>query len=269
AFLIKAVLPINIISSAGEAFSSESAYGMLIVFIISALYYAVSLILLSALTRGWQSREKFRSVFIDVIVFANVGFIGFPILGELYGSAGTLYTVAYNISYQLFFFSYGLFLLEGKGKLSLRSLFGNSAIYVSIGSILLYLSGLRFPEFFQSTLTAVGGMMSPISMIIIGCEIANMDIRVIMKDRYSYLVSASRLLIVPLILAPVLKVVGISGTVATTAVLLSALPSGSLTVIMAQGMGDDTAFGARAVAQSTLLMLVTLPVIFLLTGLLF
>ncbi len=69
-----------------------------------------------------------QDLFTDLAVFANVGFIGFPLMGEMLGNVGTLYTVAYNMAYQLFFFSYGLLILKKNGKLSLKGLFNNGII---------------------------------------------------------------------------------------------------------------------------------------------
>lgn len=69
-----------------------------------------------------------QDLFTDLAVFANVGFIGFPLMGGMLGNVGTLYTVAYNMAYQLFFFSYGLLILKKNGKLSLKGLFNNGII---------------------------------------------------------------------------------------------------------------------------------------------
>lgn len=267
--LIKAILPVNIISSAGQTLSGHSAKGMLQVLLISSIYYLISLILMNVVVKIWKKNDGFCSIFINTAVFANVGFIGFPILGELFGEIGTLYTIAYNMSFQLFFFSYGVFLMEGKGKLSFKNLFGNSIIYVSIASILLYISGLRFPGFIQSTLTTIGGMMVPLSMMIIGWEIANTKIKEILSDKYSYLVSVLRLLIFPVMVAILLKLFRVERDVAIASVLLSALPSGSLTVILSQEYNRDTCFAAKAVAQSTFFMVVTLPVLFVFANYLF
>lgn len=269
AFLTKVVLPVNIISSAGHTFTREGASGMLQVLVISVAYYLVAFLIVTKLAKKRELDENVKSVFINTAVFANVGFIGFPLLGELFGQAGTLYTTAYNSSYQLFFFSYGCFLLDGEGRLSLKNLFKNSAIYISAGSMLLYFSGIRFPDFIQSSLSSMGGIMVPLSMIIIGWEIASTKMQEVLFDRVSYLVSALRLLVFPALLAGVLYLLQIRGEVAIAAILLTALPAGSLTVILADDYGRDPRFGAKAVAQSTLFMLATLPLVFMAASYLF
>lgn len=259
-FLMKIVLPINIISSACQKYSAVNGIGMLKVLLISAAYYAAALFILTVICKKRMTKDK-KAIFINLSVFANVGFIGFPLLQELLGNVGTLYTVAYNMAFQLFFFTYGMFLMKNDGELSVKAIFKNSIIYFSIASIALYFSQLRFPKFVDSALSSVGAMMVPLSMIIIGYEIAAMDIRRLYRDKMAYIVSFIRLVAAPVLMLIVMKILGIQHDVAVAVTILTALPSGSLTVIAAEDYGMDTSQAACAVAQSTVLMVVTLPIV--------
>ncbi len=259
-FLMKIVLPINIISSACQKYSAANGIGMLKVLLISAVYYAAALFILTVICKKRIAKDK-KAIFINLSVFANVGFIGFPLLQELLGNVGTLYTVAYNMAFQLFFFTYGMFLMKNDGELSVKAIFKNSIIYFSIASIALYFSQLRFPEFVDSALSSVGAMMVPLSMIIIGYEIAAMDMRRLYRDKMAYIVSFIRLVAAPVLMLIAMKILGIQHDVAVAVTILTALPSGSLTVIAAEDYGMDTAQAACAVAQSTVLMVVTLPIV--------
>lgn len=257
--LMKAVLPANILSCASQQFIRANAIGMIQVLLISMAYYLVSLLVLHIVMGKYKNSVK-RNIMTNLAVFANVGFIGFPVLGEMLGEIGTLYTVAYNMAYQLFFFTYGIYLLSDGEKLTIRSLFQNKIIFVSMASIILYFLPFRFPIFLQETLASIGGMMIPLSLMIIGWEIAHTKLKELYSDITSYVVSGLRLILFPCIMAFVLKVLNVNSTVAIALVILTALPAGSLTVIAAQEQGKDTAFAARAVAQSTILMIVTLPI---------
>ena len=271
-FLMKAVLPMSILSSANQTYSAEGGKSMMAMLLLSAAYYIVSLLLMHVLFRRLfqkkMSMEKYV-VFANLAVFANVGFIGFPLLGELLGDTGTLLTVAYNMMYQLFFFTYGIHLLKMEKKFSFASMKNNSILMISIISIALYFSGWRFPEMVQASFSSIGAMMVPISMMIIGYEIAGMKGKALVGDAWTFLVSAFRLVIFPAVLMLVLKLAGAERELAMAAVLLTALPSGSLTVIAAQDYHRDTAFAACAVAQSTLLMIIQLPVFTVLCHMIF
>lgn len=261
--LIEAVLPASILSSAFQPFHKEHFHGMLIVFGISILYYSVSLLIMilasKYLNKGWD----FKSVFINLIVFANVGFIGFPLLNELFGKLGTLYGVPYNIAYVLFFFTIGVYLMELGNKKSGKKKFINRIIIISVFSIILYLLPFRLPDFVGDTLSTIGGMMIPLSMMIIGWEIAEMNFTSVFTDIYSYIVSLLRLLVLPLIMIFILAFFKLDKTVATTIVLLTALPSGSLVVVLSGEKNCDTKLAARGVAQTTVLMLITVPALLL------
>ena len=234
---------------------------MLQVIGISAVYYVVTLLVLFLIGKKRMTREK-NAMFVNLAVFANVGFIGFPLLGEMLGNEGTLYTVAYNMAYQVFFFTIGMYLLKNNNeKFSLAGIFKNSILYFSVGSIVLYFSQLRFPEVIQSAVSSIGSMMIPLSMIIIGYEMAIMKFNRLYREKLAYLVSGFRLLLAPFIMLAVVKILDVPHDVAIAAVALTALPSGSLTVIAAEDYGMDTSFAACSVAQSTILMIITLPLI--------
>jgi len=96
-------------------------------------------------------------------------------------------------------------------------------------------------------------------MLIIGAEIAEMDLRTILTDRSAYGVSLLRMVVFPAVTLLVMRVLGVDYEVAATAVVLGAMPSGSLNVIMAQKYHTHPAFAATAVMQNTILMIVTLP----------
>ena len=260
AFLMKAVLPVNIIGSACQEFSVENGTGMLMVLGTGAAYYVIALAVLALFGKKWLPKET-HAVFIDLAVFANVGFIGFPLLAELLGSKGTLYTVAYNMAYQIFFFTVGLYLMKDDGSFSLSAVFKNSILYFSIGSMVLYFSRIRFPFVIQSAIFGVGSMMIPLSMIIIGYELGVMKISRLYREKMAYLISGFRLLAAPLLMLVLMKAAGVEHDVVIAATVLTALPSGSLTVIAAEDCGVDSSFAACCVAQSTIFMIVTLPAV--------
>lgn len=258
-FLMKAVLPISILSSANQEFSPKFMNGLVKVTVISFIYYILSILLVTILSRKLEMSENSKKIFILMSVFANVGFVGFPIMDQLFHSSGTLYTVAYNMCYQIFFFSYGIYLLSSSEKFEFKVIFENPITIISICSIVMYLSSFRFPSIVESTMTSIGGMIVPLSMIIIGCEIADMDINVLLKDKYSYLVSLIRLIILPAIMCIILKLLGVEKEVACVCVILTALPVGTLNVIMAQEYNCDAGFAARTAAQSMVWMIFSLP----------
>ena len=264
--LMEIILPFSILTSSQQIFSTDRLREMGISLLISAGYYIVSILICLFLADRLGFGDSRKRIFVTLAVFANVGFMGFSIMQEILGDVGTLYTVVHNSAYQIFFFSYGLYLLKGEEKLSIRGLFGSKIIWISLGSVVLYLLPFRFPAVLTGTFSSIGSMMMPMSMLIIGAQIGRMDLRRLLGDRYALLVDIMRMLIFPAIMFAVVKMLHIEHDTAVTAFVLSALPSGSLNVVMAEEYQREPEFATVAVAQNMILMIITIPVVILLTG---
>jgi len=205
--------------------------------------------------------EAAKRVFVTLSVFANTGFLGIPILSALYGNEGVLYAVIYNLAYQIFFFSFGVTILSGRTEHVIEAVVKDSGTIASIFAIIIFLSPFRFPSFLAETMDMVGGMMVPVSMMIIGCKLANIKLIDILTDKYSYLVSVLRLIVFPLVMLLLLRLLKLDSILIACMVVLTGLPSGTLNVIMADKYQCDPEYAARAVSQSTLLLIVGLPLL--------
>lgn len=259
--LIKAILPISILSSSCNEFSKELSKGLLITAIVCLIYYISSLFIITMVSKKLHVNKETKKIFITMTVFANVGFIGFPIATELFGNDGILYAVIYNMFFQIFFFTYGTNLLSNKGSFKITDLLNSPVTISSFLAIIIYLSPFRFPLFISESLSTVGGMMVPLSMMIIGCSLVGIKPSEILKDKYSYLVSLLRLVLLPLITFLCLLVFDIKGEVAIIITILTALPSGSLNAILAEQYNCNPKYATRTVVQTMVLMIITLPII--------
>ncbi|MGN0141049.1 MAG: AEC family transporter [Roseburia sp.] len=258
--LVNVVLPISIIGSSQQEFSVQHAGGLMQALLCSLVYYVAAVAICIALGRLFRLPKDKNTIFVILSVFANVGFLGFSIMREVLGSIGVLYAVPYNLAYELLFFSYGMYLLGGGGRLNFKSLFGNAVVWFSVSAMILYLLPFRFPAVLTDAMNCIGDTMLPISMIIIGVEIGNMKFREIWTDRTTYLVSLLRLAVFPAAALLLLRLLPVDGEVAAAIIILTALPAGSLGVIMAQKYDKCPGFAAAAVVQNMLFMIVSLPV---------
>lgn len=105
--------------------------------------------------------------------------------------------------------------------------------------------------------------MVPVSMIIIGADLANQKLYDIFKDKKSYLICFFRLVLFPSIIWIIMKILGISGNIILPVALLTALPCGSLNVILAKQYECEVDFASRTVILSMIFMIITLPIIIL------
>ena len=86
--LLKAILPFSILASANYEKSPEVARGMLATLVAAIVYYAVTLVVMTAISKKLNFQDKEKRVFVTMTTFANTGFVGFPIMSALYGDQG-------------------------------------------------------------------------------------------------------------------------------------------------------------------------------------
>ena len=260
--LLKAILPVSILASANAEFTKGASENMLYMTAIGAGYYVCALILMTVLSKLLPLKRSAKYIFVTMSVFANTAFVGFPLTMELFGSEGMIYAVIYNLFYQAFFFTYGVNLLSGSiGGFRLKSLYTNTVTIASVVSIGIFLSPFRFPTAVAGAFSSVGSMTVPVSMLIIGCSLADIKIIDILKDGYSYLVSALRLLIFPVCMLFLLRLLKAPPNIVAAATVMTALPSGSLNAIYAEQYGCEPEYATRTVVQTMVFMIATLPLI--------
>lgn len=268
ALLLTVILPLSILTSSDSVFTPDLAEKLFLSGVISCGYYIAALVMMAFVLRALNTERSRRGIALTMAVFANVGFIGFPVAAELYGKEGTLYAVIYNLAYQLFLFTVGTALLSGKKKIDWKEMLLDPMTLSSLAAVLIFLSPCRFPALLSESFDAVGSMTVPLSMMIIGCDLASVNLRSLFTDSLSYLVSGMRLLLFPLLLAVLLKYLKIPPTLARVMVLMTALPCGSLNVILAERYDCEKQFAAATVVQSMVLMVLTIPVILFVSGML-
>ena len=260
AFMLKIALPANVLTTANNPFSRELSANLLLTAGIAVIYYVASLLLTYLISRVLPLSRDGRVVFRASCVFANTAFIGFPLATELMGSEGLLYAVIFNIVWIIFFYTIGISLFSGQKTIRLKTLITTPVSAASICAVLLYVSPFRVPAFIQDTLSTLGAMVAPISMLVVGCSLVHIRPIDILKDGYSYFVSVIRMIALPAVVLLILKIIpGIPNMVAVTCCLACCLPGASMNVVFAQEYDCEPQYASRAVVQGTLLMIVTVP----------
>ena len=259
--LVNLLLPVSMIASSQQPFGMEHLKGAGSIVCIALIYYFLAFVIGIAVGRLTKMNADRTAMFTLLITFANTGFIGMPLLGQVIGETGTFYGAIYNSVFDVLYFSVGIYVLQGRenGHMDSRSCLCNPMIGIAIITVFLYVLPWRFPTVITDSLTILGDCMMPVSMLIIGAEIAGMKVKRVLTDRASYGVSLFRMFLCPMITFCVMKLLHVEFEVAATAVVLCAMPSASLNVIMGQKYKNNAEFAAAAVMQNTMIMIGTLP----------
>ena len=194
-----------------------------------------------------------------MLVFSNNSFMGIPVLESLYGSASIFYNSIINFPFFIFLFTYGAARISGgKQKFNIRSIF-TPGVLSALAALVIFLSGIRLPALIVDTCGMVGGVTSPLSMMVLGSSIAMYPLGESLRDWQSYLFSAFRLLIVPGAALIVCRLIGIGDYYTGIVTLSCAMPVASMVLMLAEQNGLDTAQISRTTLVTTLLSVVTIP----------
>lgn len=259
--LMSIALPCTILSSFHFALTRELAGDAALVFAISAVVH-LSLIALSRLLYRGYARER-RHIFVLATAFSNCGFVGFPLAQSLFGDIGVFYAAIFTLPFNILIFSYGLHHFGDGRQPVWRSMF-NLPMLSTLAGLLLFLGSLSLPAPVAKTMTALGAMTTPMSLLIIGAMLAQTNLWSGLRDRGFYLLSFVRLIAAPLVLYVCLEALQVDRTVLIVTVALVAMPSASLVGVFAQRHDGDSDTAAKSIFITTMLSALTLPAILLL-----
>jgi predicted permease len=259
--VLNITLPCLILMSMQVPLSAERMSDTISVFLIEAIIYAVSCLIAVVLPYLLRIPRENCGVYRYMVLFSNLGFMGYPICAALYGTESAFYVTLVNIPFGLLAFSLGVYLIrKGSGTASFRNMM-NPGLAASIIGLCFFLAGVVIPAPISTSLDMLGSVTSPLAMIAIGAMIASMAVSSTFRDSRMYVISAVRLLVIPCIVFFTLRPFISDPLLLGVPVLLSAMPVAANTVFMAQEYGGDVQAATRGVFLSTMLCLITLPIL--------
>lgn len=210
----------------------------------------------------WQKQpDNKRKVLMYASMFSNAGNAGLPVVNLVFGETGVFYASMYLIPPRILQWTVGMgfFIKPKKGQWVRNVLLNPMVVVVYIGAFLM-ITGLTIPGVAGTAISNLGSMTGPLSMILIGATLADMDLKMLL-DKTVLVASFLRLIGYPMICALILKLMGADTTTMNICVILLAMPIASNTAAMAERYGGDHVFAAACVSVSTLLSVVTVPII--------
>ena len=204
-----------------------------------------------------------------MMIFSNIGFMGFPVISALYGTEALLYASVFLIPFNLLIYTYGILALktndETKGKLDLKKVL-NIGVFSCILSIILSFIQIPMPSFVKTTVSTLSNLTAPLSMMVIGASMATIDVKKLFTDVKLLLFSALKLIVVPIVGLFILKTFIQSEMILGVCMVMIATPVASMTAMLAQQYDGDYELASRGVALTTILSVITMPLVSIVTG---
>ena len=240
-FLLHICIPAMIIYSMQIPFTSELLQNGELLILAAFGYYAVSLIV------AWM-------------------FMGFPVLSMIFGSEAIFYAAIFNIPFTILAYSLGIWLLTVHGGGEGRPVFQpklllNAAFLSTFVGLALFLTSTTIPDPINGSLELLDSVTTPLSLVVTGGFLAQLDLSRIFGNVRQYFVAGIRLLILPalvyVIFSPFIEDPLILGVVVVTA----GMPAATNTVMLASEHRVHPDIAAQGVFITTLVSVFTLPLL--------
>lgn len=260
------VIPCVIINAFQVDYTPQTVKGLLIALAGSVMTQVILLIVVSILGRVFHLNE----VEVASIYYSNSGNLIVPIVTFILGKEWVLYGCVFMSVQLVFIWTHCKKIISQESSYDWRKIVLNiNMISIAIG-IILFLTRIHLPAIINNTLSAVGSIIGPASMIVTGMLFAGMDFKQIFANKRVYFVSFFRLIIVPVIALFLIKCSQLStfssnGNKLMMIVFLAIItPSASTVTQMCQVYGNDSQYASAINVVSTLLAIVTMPLMVML-----
>ncbi len=275
--------PILIITSfQGCSFNPDIAVNMLLVAGIALAAHLIMFAVVKLAFIKWQKDEKVKLVKY-LSVFSNCGFMGLPFLQSLFTDAAlqaeiVIYCAVILAVFNVLNWTFGVYILtEDKREISLKKVLLNPVIIAVIFSLILFFSMQKpFLELategtivytilskLMSSLHFLSNMVTPLSMFVIGIRLANIDVKQLLTDKWAYIATGVKLIVMSFIVMFLVAYLPISSTIKYTIFFLLSMPSATSGAMMAVQFKKDSDFASVGVVLSTICSVATLPLLYL------
>lgn len=204
------------------------------------------------------------------VYYSNAGNLIMPIVTFVLGQEWVLYGCVFMSVQLVFVWSHGKSVLSMEKGIDWRKIIFNINMIAVFAGVVLFFTKIRLPQIVNHTLGSVGSMLGPASMIVTGMLIAEMNLRNIFENVKVYFISFLRLVVIPVISLAILKISGLvnihpDGKKLLLIVFLAVItPSASTITQMCQVYGNDSKYASAINVMTTLLSIITMPLMVLL-----
>lgn len=214
----------------------------------------------------WKDQQD-RNVLASAMTGCNAGFMGLPIASAVFGELVFYYLVIQNVANNLYLFVMSLAQLHHReSEKSSKSLseklkpLVNPTSVATIASLIMLFAGIHLPEYAMDIVTTLGDITIPLSMILVGVQLGGADFKKLIADKALLITSVMKLIAVPALALLILTPMPVDPVVKLTVLLGMCFPSAVIGVAVAAQENKNSQLMAEAVAITTLLSLITLPV---------
>lgn len=258
--LLNITLPAMILASVSTGDALPETSVVLAMLRVAVVFYGLELVFAFTVPRLLGGTPEQRGVWRFTLMFSNLAFIGYPVVVTLFGQEALFYAVVLALPFNLVVFTAGPLMLAGAKRFSLRQMFSPCVIAAFL-ALIMALARLRPPELMGEALDFVGGASVPLSLLCVGSLLAGLSLGRLLTSLRLWVLTAVRLLVMPLALFPVLRALGTDPLVLGIAVVEMGMPAAINGSLLCMEYDGDAECMAQITFLSTLASILTIPII--------
>ena len=252
------MLAISAVVNNEEQIAKKDFY---VTILLAICFYAFFLILAQILPRLIGVQNSDIGVYKMMTTFNNIGFMGFPVIAAAYGNGALIYAVPFSIMFNILCYTWGIQTLCGGGEKGNWKRIINIGTISGIISIVLFFMQIPVPKMICSLSAGLSNLTGPLSMLVIGISIAAMELKDLFTDVKLLKFALIKLLAVPVAAMLLVCQVIDNRLICEVFLVMMATPAASMCAILSQQYGGDYELAAKGVALTTILSVVTMPIV--------
>ncbi len=263
--VINITCPALILSSAMTGNLPDRRF-ILPLLLVSVVTYAVLTAIAFVLPRYLTSRKSDEGTVGFALLFGNVGFMGYPVVDSIFGHEAVFYAAVLNVVNTFAVFTVGTILITGRNdvegsRFQKKVLYSTPMIaaYLTILIVALGIDGI--PGCVSQPLTMIGSITVPAALLIIGSSMSQLSLRTMLGNRTVYATSLFRLVLLPVAVYFLCRIIGFSDFVVNINTIVIAMPVATYGTILCLKYGKDTTMMTEVTFITTLLSMLTIPVL--------
>ena len=255
------IIPCVIINAFQVDYTMDTVKGLLLALAASIMNQVLLLIIISIAGKLLHLNE----VEIASVYYSNSGNLIVPIVTFILGQDWVLYGCVFMSVQLIFLWTHCKKIISRESSYDWKKIVLNINMISIVIGVILFFTRIHLPSDINSTLSAVGSMIGPASMIVTGMLFAGMNLKKIFTNKRVYFVSFLRLVIVPVIALILIKCSQLStcssnGNKLMLIIFLAIItPSASTVTQMCQVYGNDSQYASAINVVTTLFAIVSMP----------
>lgn len=259
-------MPATIFSAMQLEFNIERIQRVGVVFVITLFCYLLMFVVGILVSKRMNISPAQQDVVRTSLLLSNTSFMGYPMVLSLLGEEALFYAViGTGFIFEVVSWSLGVYLIgrrgEGKTNFNLKKIIFSPGILSIVVGLIFFFGQFQVIEPFNSVINSLSPATSPLAMIVVGLILSRSNIKEAFVNKNLYVISAVKLLLVPLIIVFGLKVIGFTGFELVIPAIMLSTPTASYVAMFAQNYNNNPKFASEIVFMTSLLSIITIPIV--------